>query len=129
MKLTNMSDVYKIEGTKITARAWDDTLVPREMNDLERCGALVYLHSLLQEYEEEELGEFFTSFQLVDERTYYCNKSLNIQDGGFVVNDSDGNCLVITDVFIPEGSVVLFGTAHYYDDREEENPFIVRFEC
>lgn len=127
MKLTNMSDVYKIEGTKITAREWDETLVPREMSMLETYGAVMVVYQLLKDYEEEELGQCFTTVEMVDSLTYYCDKSLNIQDGGFVVLDDDGNSIVLTSVFCVEDSRVLFGEAHYYDDEEEENPFIVRF--
>lgn len=126
MKLTNMSDVYKIEGTKITAREWEDTLVPREMSILETYGAVMVVYQLLKDYEEEELGQCFTTVERVDSLTYYCDKSLNIQDGGFVVLDDNGNSIVLTSVFCVEGSKVLFGEAHYYDDKEEENTFIVR---
>lgn len=86
----------------------------REMSKLEIYGAMYYLHELARE------EEILYTLSFIDCISYYCNKSLHLNDGLFV-----GNGLIVDSVFLlGNNKEDLFGYA-YYEDYEEE-VFLVR---
>lgn len=109
-----------------------DEITRREMSEIEIYGAMMYIHQLVNDFNEEVCGERCTTLNEVDEMTYYCNKSLEIVDG-HLVNLDNGKPIVLDCVFCLENNYSdLFGYAHYdehytgYDVDEDEDMFLVR---
>lgn len=108
-----------------------DEVVRREMSEIEIYGAMMYIHQLVNDFNEEACGERCTTLAEVDTMTYYCNKTLEIAEGGFLVNLDTGKTVVLDCVFCLENNYSdLFGYAHYdehdVDYDEEEEMFLVR---
>ena len=102
----------------------------REMGELEIAGAVAYVYTLVREYEMINFGECNNSFTLVDNKTYYCGKRLQLNDNeGYVVHVRDNRELVLDHVFMRENSYdTLWGFAYWYDfeQDEESDMFLVR---
>lgn len=105
--------VTKVELTK-------EELKRREMSELEVYGAMLYIHQLTKEYEENNFGESYVSLEAVDSETYYSNRVLEVAMGGFLMSLDDGRTIVLTRVFCLENNHSdLFGEAHLLLDEDE----------
>lgn len=102
----------------------------REMGELEIAGAIAYMYVSVKEYEKDNFGESYLTFEDVNSASYYCNKTLQLNDNkGYVVDYKDDKGLVIDHVFMREGSQdVLWGFAYWYDPEteDESDMFLVR---
>lgn len=102
----------------------------REMSELEIAGAIAYVYSLTTNFQKYHFGECWTSFSDVDGKSYYCNKTLQLNDNrGYVVDYRSGQELVLDHVFTRENSKdTLWGYAYWYDmeSEEESDMFLVR---
>lgn len=106
----------------------EDEIIRRDMGELELCGAMGYIHSLARECEMEMHGEAYTTYNDVDSATYYCNKYLEITEGGYRIL-VDNALMLLDSVFMLEGNTTdLWGYAYYPDDNEDEEHqlFLIR---
>lgn len=109
-----------------------DEITRREMSEIEIYGAMLYLHQVVNDFNEEACGERCTSIQEIDTMTYYADKILEVAEGGLLVSLDNGKLAVITGVCCVENNYSdLFGYAHYDErdtaiDEDEEEVFLVR---
>ena len=102
----------------------------REMGELEIAGAIAYVYCSIREYQMINFGECWEDFNSVNNRAYYCDKRIQLNDNaGYVVDYKNDKELVIDHVFMRENSVdTLWGFAYWYDPekQEESEMFLVR---
>lgn len=115
--------VTKIDLTK-------EELIKREMTELEIYGAMLCLHQIVNDFNEEVCGERCTTVEEIDTMTYYCDKVLEVAEGGLLVNLDTGKMIVLDQVFCLKNNYNnIFGYARYDEhdvDYNEEDMFLVR---
>ena len=104
----------------------NEDIVRREMGELEIYGAMLYMYQLVSEFNKEAFGENHTTIDDIDNATYYANKTLEVAEGGFLINLDNGQPVILDSVFMIEGNRNdLWGYA-YNEDDEEQDLFLVR---
>lgn len=102
----------------------------REMGELEIAGAVAYIYTSVREFDMIHFGECYTSFEEVNNSSYYCGQRLQLNDNeGYIVDMRGDWDLVIDHLFMREGSYdVLWGFAYWYNREtdEESDMFLVR---
>ena len=99
----------------------EDITNKREMGELELHGAMCYIYNLVKTFNEDHFGENFVTLDEVDSCTYYCNKTLEIAEGGYKIQDQDGNTLILDSVFMREGNYSdLWGYVYYPEDEDKD---------